>query len=133
MENFEFEKQMKKILEKASEASNLCLDWHLVSGDPDCVADFGCDHDGNLVINCDSFPLKIKDMTGIRYRGYSELDSSDGFFRFDFGKNIYLDCHFNDCDTGHMYHVKYYDTYKTCLKKDDAIALIQQCLDSDNK
>ena len=101
--------------------------WHIVSGDPDCVADFGCDHKGQLIIDGDSFPLKIQDMTGIRYRGNSETDSSDCFFRFDFGDIIYLDCCFSDCSFGEMYHVKYNDAYKTCLTKDQAIEMIKQC------
>jgi len=130
MEIHEFEKQMKKILRKASEASDMNLEWQLVSGDPDCVADFGCDSEGNLAIGGDSFLLKIQDMTGIRYKWNAETDDSDCFFRFDFGKNIFLDCCFSDCETGHMYHVKYNDTYQTCMGKDEAIDLVKQCVES---
>lgn len=132
MDICEFEQQMKTILRKASEASEMSLEWQLVSGDPDCVADFGCDHEGCLVISGESFPLKICDMTGIRYRYNSETDYSDCFYRFDFGNNIHLDCCFSDCETGHMYHVKYNDTYETCLDRKRAIKLIRQCSDKTN-
>ena len=132
MELLEFEKQMKKILHKASEASGMSLEWQLVSCDPDCVSDFGCDSDGSLTIGGDSFLLKIKDMTRIRYRWNEETDDSDCFYRFDFGKNIYLDCCFNDCTTGCYYHVKYFDTHKALLNKDQAIELIKQCIEKDN-
>lgn len=131
MEIYEFVEEMKKILRKAGEASDMCLTWQLVSGDPDCVADFGCDHEGNLVIQGDSFPLKIKNMTGIRYRWNGETDGSDCFYRYDFGDNIYLDCCFDYCSTGDLYHVKYNDTYKTCLGKAEAIELLKQCVASE--
>ena len=125
MKNEEFVTKMREILTKAGEAADMSLDWQVVSEDPDCVADFGCDGAGNLVIQGDSFPLKISDVTGIRYRWNGETDASDCFFRFDFGKSAYLDCCFSDCEVGQMYHVKYRDTAKFCLKKDEAIRLLE--------
>ena len=130
MTNAEFAARMKEILVKAQDASGVCLNWRLVSDDPDCVADFGCDRDGNLVIQGDSFPLKISEMTNIRYRWNNETDDSDCYFRFDFGKENYLDCCFSDCDMGQWFHIRYNGVYKTCLKQNEAIHLLEELQDN---
>lgn len=136
MELFEFEEQMKKILCKASEASDLYLDGYTVSCDPDFIADFGCDHIGRFSIEGNSFPLKIQDMTEIRYRCNSDTsnyDFSDCFFRFNFGDSIYLDCYFDECSMGETFHVKYNDTDKFRLNKTQAIELLKQCAENSIK
>lgn len=130
MEIIEFEKQLKIILRKVSEASDMNLEWVLVSGDPDCVADFGCDNEGNLVIDEATFPLNIKDMTAIRYRWNSKTDGYDNFIRFDFGKNISLDCCVgSDFDIIHVYNVRYNDAYGSLLEEDEAIDLVKKCVE----
>jgi hypothetical protein len=75
------------------------------------VADFGCDSDGNLVIKGDSFPLKISDLTSICYRWNVDTygDESDCYIRFDFGKDIYMDCSLCHCDIDEFFDVKFFD------------------------
>lgn len=126
MTNEQFEEQMKQILKKASDASDMSLTWHVVSTDLDCVADFGCDAHGNLALLEASFPLKIADLTGIRYRWVPEGDYSECFIRFDFGKDIYLDCCFDDCGMGRIYNVRYYNMHKGWLSEEEAIAFIEE-------
>lgn len=50
MTNEEFETQMRKILKKAGEASGLGFENESVSVDPDRLADYGVDYEGNLVL-----------------------------------------------------------------------------------
>lgn len=126
MTNEMYKERMKQVLVKASDVSEMCLTWCLVSTDPDCVAEFGCDADGNLVLMGDSFPLKISDLTNIRYHWNPEWDYDGGFIRFDFGKEIHLDCWFDDCSMGDLYHVRYYDVHKTGLNRGKAIAFLEE-------
>ena len=74
----EFEKQMKKILRKASEASDMNLEWVLVSGDPDCVADFGKDAFVDCCFDyCNMFDEYNVKCNGISGHGISKAEAID--------------------------------------------------------
>ena len=122
----EFVEQMERVLNKVREESGLSWEWLLVSGDPDCVADFGCDYEGNFCIGGEAFPLKIKDMTGIRYRWCEENDGEDSFLRFDFGDQKYVDYHFAAYEVSCLYCVKHNNTYDAYISKDRAIARLNE-------
>lgn len=125
MEVEKFISRMKEILEKAGNDSEMCLDWLLVSGDPDVVADFGVDYEGNLVIDEKSFPISIESITQIRYRWNSETDYSDCFYRFEFGEN-HLDACFGDCGLTGDYHVRFNNKEKTCMKYEEAVKFLSE-------
>ena len=125
-----FEEQMKNVLHKMSEASGLDFEEIIVDADPDCIADFGSDYEGNLCLYGESLPLKINDMTGIRFRWDGETYDPCGFVRCDFGENIHLDCCFDDYACEYVYHVKYKEIRKGGLKKEKAIELLKHCVSS---
>ncbi|MCQ2552796.1 MAG: hypothetical protein MJ150_00635 [Clostridia bacterium] len=128
MTNEYFAERMEQILEKISNASNLDFTHLQISADPDYVADFGCDANGHLVLMEKSFPLKIADLTSIRYRWDGETSCTDGigFIRFDFEKDIHLDCFLVDGPIGQKYRVKYHDTYKSWLDEKETISLLEE-------
>ena len=86
MTNEEFETQMRKIIKKAGEASGLGFEEWSVSVDPDRLADYGVDYEGNLVLYEDSYPLKVSDIIAIQYRWNEYMD--EGFFRFKFKNDL---------------------------------------------
>ena len=112
MEIEKFVSRMKEILVKAGKDSGMCLDWQIVSGAPDVVADFGTDYEGNLVIDSNTFPISIASITNIRYRWNAETDDSDCFYRFEFGDN-HLDICFGDCGLVGRCHVNIIKKKKT--------------------
>ena len=129
LNNIEFAERMKEIIGKASVDSDMTLDWQLVSSDPDVVADFGMDRDGNLVLDTCSYPLKITDITDVRYRWNSETDFSDCFYRFEFGEN-YMDVCFGDCGWTGDYHIKIGDYKRTCMSKKDIEVILKAYKDN---
>ena len=129
MDKTEFVDRMNYILDKASDASDMDLTWHVVSADPDVVADFGCDSEGNLVIDGRSLPtLKLEDLTNIRYRFNPETDDSDCFIRFDFGLFSYLDVCFSDCEFAHMLHasIRERDIRVACKSLEEMIECLNE-------
>lgn len=86
MTNEEFETQMRKIIKKVEEASGLGFEEWSVSVDPDRLADYGVDYEGNLVLYEDSYPLKVSDIIAIQYRWDEYMD--EGFFRFKFKNDL---------------------------------------------
>lgn len=119
MTNNEFEEKMKDILKKA-DLNLFC------SADPDIVADIGCDLNGYLVIMGETFPLKIKDITSIRYRPGSH--NICRFLRLDFGKNIYLGCHYDDFNFGRAFSVRYHDKNRVMINMQDTIGFFEDVL-----
>lgn len=124
MTNEQFEETLKRVLAKAKEASNLNHTIGEVSTDPDCVTDFGCDGEGNLVLNGYSFPLKISDMTNIRYHWDGE-NINEGYIRFDFGDDLYFNCIYDDYGIAEEYIINYKGTEKTCLDRKEAISALR--------
>lgn len=114
MEKNEFEIVVKRVLEKLGNALDMDLTWCFVSTDPDALADFGCDIDGNLVINGISFPMQIKDIDSIRFKPYP--DDFRGYVRFESNDDFYIECLFTDCDFGEEFNIKYLEHIST-LKK----------------
>lgn len=104
MENIEFENKLKEILVKMGKALDINLDWVVVSCDYDVISDFGCDRFGNLTIVEDVFPLKIKDLSSIRYRVDNDINKENYFnddssyIRFEFEDGLLLNCHINACN-----------------------------------
>lgn len=98
MTNKEFEKKMTTILKKIRVTcdDDFFLNELIVSTDPDLLADFGCDENGNLVLGKFSTPFKIADLTNIKYR--CNLHDSDSMefdnihIRFTFGESLFLEC-----------------------------------------
>lgn len=122
----EFEKQMKVILAKLSDATNLDFTWYVISSDPDVVSDFGVDHENNIVIMCDTFPLKVSNLTSIRYRFFPGNGFEDCYIRFDFD-NTYLNCYYSDCDMGHLFDVRFFFAEeKHSLSRSGAISLLSK-------
>lgn len=111
MTNEEFETQMRKILKKAGEASGLGFENESVSVDPDRLADYGVDYEGNLVLYEDSYPLKVSDIIAIQYR-WNER-SEDGFLRFKFKNGLHFHIMFSSDDYGfYGYAIKYGKNYE---------------------
>lgn len=106
----EFESKMKEIVQKASDMCGRNLIGNMIiSGDPDFVADIGCDYKGNLIYDRTTLPVKIRNITGIRYR-FNRENREECFIRFDFGENFCLDCCYEHSFTGD-YFVKWCDKY----------------------
>lgn len=131
MNGEEFVAKMKVILEKAGDASDMSLGWPVVSTDPDCVSDFGCDYEGNLVINGVSFPFNIKDLSAIRYRWNEEY--YEGFFRFNFGDNVWIDSIFSECNFGEKCSIQYFDKYIRYKNPNEALSELKKWMSDDNK
>lgn len=125
MTNARFEEKIKEILKKAER------EWYIVSVDPDFVADFGCNAAGQLVIMGETFPLKIADLTDIRYR--LGEDESDTFIRFDFGNDFYLDCCYDDCNMGRVFHARYHDAYIWMKYMRETIAFLNTAIKSNEE
>ena len=121
-----FECEMKRILKKYGEKLNLEIDWEIVSSDADVVSDFGIDHDGNLVIYKNSFPIKIEDITSIRYR-WAPIndDRGDCFIRFDFGSD-YLDINYSEDGMTGECEIKIGNKYKTYFNHREMIEYIKK-------
>ncbi|WP_288682934.1 hypothetical protein [uncultured Eubacterium sp.] len=110
MTNEEFETQMRKILKKAGEASGLGFENESVSVDPDRLADYGVDYEGNLAIYERSYPLKVSDIIAIQYRWNEcdEWEESNGCFRFKFKNGLYFYIMFsNDAYGIYNYYIEY--------------------------
>lgn len=113
MTNEEFETQMRKIIKKAGEASNLGFENESVSVDPDRLADYGIDYEGNLVLYENSYPLKVSDIIAIQYRWDGCEESGDGRFRFKFKNGLYFYIMFSSDDCGiYRYIIKYKGNHK---------------------
>lgn len=128
MTNEEFKNRVTEILKKASIASDLDLSWLLVSDDPDCIADFGCDRNGNIILMEDTYPLKINDLTDIRYRYIKDSSAENCYLRFEFGKEVNLDFHFDESCMGDRISFKYHDENKWFLYPNDAIKHLEEII-----
>lgn len=79
-----------------------------ISANPDMIADIGIDYYGYLTIDDNPYPIKISEISKIRYRLCEDGDSC--IFRFVFGENyleitLNLDC-YDKLDKYERYYVK---------------------------
>ncbi len=133
--NEEFETQMRKILKKVGEVCDLGFENESVSVDPDRLADYGIDYDGNLVLYENSYPLKVSDIIAIQYRWDENVESGDGRFRFKFKNGLYFYIMFSNDDCGiYRYIIKYKENHKGfgLNASEDIIEYLNSILESDD-
>ncbi len=97
MEAKKYVENLKEILKKVGDMSDLNFDYLVVSDDPDCDADYGIDYNGNLVIDRTSTFLPVEELEHIRYRGTKEIYSKqDCYVSFVFRDDTILYAYFDD-------------------------------------
>lgn len=68
MESKEFVEKFISILTKVKDICGYnCMEYYVISDDPDCDVDFGVDEKGFLIIESKISNLKVSDLKQIRY------------------------------------------------------------------
>ena len=77
-----------------------CMEYYVISDDPDCDVDFGVDEKGFLIIESKISNLKVSDLKQIRYRvgPYLEENSDKEYYiSFVFNNDLTLYFYITDC------------------------------------
>jgi hypothetical protein len=101
MESKEFVEKFISILTKVKDICGYnCMEYYVISDDPDCDVDFGVDEKGFLIIESKISNLKVSDLKQIRYRvgPYLEENSDKEYYiSFVFNNDLTLYFYITDC------------------------------------